>query len=398
MSGLNPLPQDVETYGLDPSDCPQCGRDVCEGCTPKPHREPILDAVAIADRKPFVESLSDMMARHDAEPEPQWTVGELFPPAGVVVWSGRPRSMKSLTMEDLLISLALGEEHAFGNPRFSIPEPSAAMLVSGEDSERTLRIRARLLLAGRELDRSTPIENFRPLVRRAFNLEVRENQVALVELIRETAKKTPAPLNNLVLDPVRAFFPGFDGGPRDGYPGRECLDRIRGETGISLIHLLHHETKPLAAGGKDSRTHAERASGGLVFSLADCPVSFGRCDDRSTTATPSMYKFDSDPKPFLIRFESSTPAGETFRDFVKVIAETVTQQDVNAGIDTKILAFLRQHPNAATKDIDIGVKDDVVSQRLRALKSQGSVTFVTGEAAKELGRRSVAKLWKVANP
>lgn len=364
---------------LDPSDCPTCLRDSCTGCN-------------------VAESLSDLLARLDSMPEPSPRVAELFPSEGISAWAGRPRAMKSLTAEDVALSYALGDPHALGNPRFKIAEGGSVLWVSGEDSERTIGSRARLLLAGRDNPPLAKLENFRVKVARGLNLEVPANQDAIVGMIRETSRSMAKPPEVAFFDPSRAFFPGFDGGPRDGYPGRAALERIRKETGIRLIVLLVHETKPGRLDKGDTRPHAERASGGIVFSIADAPVSFERRDDRSTLATPSMYKFGSDPKPFLVRFESASLAGEPFRGFVRAVAEDIGPQEVNAEADLRILRFLRAHPNASTSEVGVGagVKAEVARARLHALNRAGRVVLTTGEAARALGRKSTARLWEIS--
>ena len=363
----------------DASDCRTCGRDTCTGCN-------------------VAESLPDLLARVDSIAERPDRVGELIPDEGIVGWGGRPRAMKSLSAEDVLLSLVLGEPYALGNPRFKIPEPGAVLWLSGEDSERTIGTRARLLLAGRDKPALERLVNFRVKVARGLNLEVRESQDAVVRMINETAPTMTRPLEVLLIDPTRSFTPGFDGGPKDGHPGRQGLERIRRETGIKVIVLLAHETKPGRLDKGDTRPHAERFSGGIIFSISDCPVSFGRQDDRTTLATPSMYKLSADPQPFRIRFESETPSGQPFRSFIRAVAQDVNASDAAAEVDLKILSFVEGHPNSSTQEVidGSGVKAETVPARLHALKDRGTLVLVTGEAAKALGRRSTAKLWRVA--
>ena len=94
-----------EGNGGDPAACPTCGRDACE--------DPSHVARATTGAR-VAESLRAFMARVRQMPEPEWFVKDLIPDEGVVVWHGRPRSMKSLTGMDTILSLALGESHALG--------------------------------------------------------------------------------------------------------------------------------------------------------------------------------------------------------------------------------------------------------------------------------------------
>lgn len=366
-----------DSVSLEPSACPGCGRDSCSGCN-------------------AAESLDSLLARLDNTSEPSPRIAGLWPQEGIAAWAGRPRVMKSLTGEEVALSYVLGEPFALGNPRFTIAQGGSVLWVSGEDSERTIGSRARLLLAARDNPPLEKLRNFRVRVARGMNLETSENQDALIAMIHDTSRSMATPPEVGVFDPSRAFFPGFDGGPKDGYPGRAALERIRKETGLKLLVLLVHETKPSRT-DKDTRAHAERASGGIIFSLADAPVSFERRDDRTTFATPSMFKFSADPAPFLIRFESASPQGEPFRDYVRAIAEDVGIQEVNADLDLKILRFLNSNPNASTSEVvtGAGAKAEVVAARLHALDRAGRIRLTTGPAARALGRKSTAKLWEV---
>lgn len=104
------------------------------------------------DTASVAESLPTFLARVRSMPEPSWFIKGLIPDEGVVVWHGRPRSMKSLTAEDALLSLALGEDCALRNPRFAIAAPVGVLWLGEEDSERLDAFRFGLMLEARGVE------------------------------------------------------------------------------------------------------------------------------------------------------------------------------------------------------------------------------------------------------
>lgn len=339
-------------------------------------------------RSSVAESLPAFLARVRSLPEPSWFIKDLIPDEGVVVWHGRPRSMKSLTAEAALLSLALGESCALGNPRFAIAGPVGVLWLGEEDSERLDAFRFNLMLAGRAVEAP---DAFRLVVRPGWDLESPAGQAELLSTIRDTSAAMATPLRVLVIDPVRASMPSIDGGPKDAAKARAFLLEILRETSITVIVLPHHDTKP-RADAKDERSRAERASGGVTFSMGDCMVSFERLDERTCLAVPTAYKMGSDPKPFKVRFESGTPAGEGFKDFLRAVAETT---DEVTDTRSRVLAFVRSNPWSATSEVDKGVRlaTGEAIRYLTELEAAGLVARATGDEARVRGRSPNACLW-----
>jgi hypothetical protein len=346
-------------------------------------REPLLCGGASV-----AEALPAFLERVSAKSEPGWFVKELLPDEGVVVWHGRPRALKSLTRDAVVLSLALGDPYALGCPRFAIEQPVGALVVCEEDSERLGAYRFGLMLAARGVPAP---EALRLAIRKGWDLESPAGQGELLATIRATAAAMTAPLRLLVIDPARASLPSIDGGPKDASKARAFLLEILRETSISTILLIHHDTKP-RSDGKDERARAERASGGVTFSMADCLISFERVDDRTCMAVPSMYKLTSDPDPFRVRFESETPPGAPFRGFLRGMAETTEE---NAGIRERVLTYVREHPWETTGEVDRGahLRTGEAARYLAQLEAAGSVVRITGPEARARGRASNASLW-----
>ena len=71
------------------SDCPNCSRDSCVGdCTPTRYS---------------VESAQAFLERVESMNPPSWYINELLPDEGIIMWHGRPRSMKSLCALELFL-------------------------------------------------------------------------------------------------------------------------------------------------------------------------------------------------------------------------------------------------------------------------------------------------------
>lgn len=340
---------------------------------------------------PVARSLAAFMSEIRNAPEPGWLVRELLPDEGIAIWHGRPRSMKSLTAEAVVLSLTLGEPYALQNPRFKIEGPVGSLYLGEEDSARLFGFRFGLMLKARSVLPGSEPEAFRIVVRPGWDLETPAGQAELLATIDATSKAMAASLRLLVVDPARASMPGIDGGPKDAARARAFLLTILRETSVKTILLPHHDLKP-SRDGKDDRSRAERASGGVTFSMGDTMINFERLSDRECMAVPTAYKLGSDPKPFRVRFESETPSGRGFRGFLRTVAES-TEED--AGIRDRVLALVQEKPWSSTGEVDRGAKlgTGEAARYLAQLESAGLVVSVSGAEAKARGRSTNAVLW-----
>ena len=383
------LAQDAERFAaLDAKEAELLEREAIRNEPP-----PLPPPVQLApERSPIAESLRDFLARIRKLPEPGWFVRDLLPDEGIVVWHGRPRSMKSLCAVETCLSLSLGE-HALGIPRFGVPAGAGVLYLTEEDPDRIVGFRLRLMLAARGILEGQEPEGFRLKIRPGWDLEHIEGQEYLLNTIAETEKAMSLPLRVLTIDPARASMPGMDGSPKDAAAARGFLLRILRETSIRTILIPHHDVKP-ARDSKDDRGRPERASGGVTFSMGDCMVNFERLNDRECLAVPAAYKVGSDPAPFRVRFESETPAGQGFRGFLRAVAETSTEGESDRERQ-QVLAYVREHPWLATRDVDrgAGTRSGETIHHLAALEAAGMIVRITGMEAKEKGRSFNATLW-----
>jgi hypothetical protein len=317
------------------------------------------------------ESAPEFLARVEAQPPPGWRVRDLLPDDGIAVWHGRPRSMKSLGALEANLAGAT-DTPAFGNERFATtPHPGSFLYLTEEDAERVLAFRLRLMLAGRGLDMAP--RRLRLLARPGWNLEVAADQGAILAAIQET---DPPPIC-ITIDPARGSMPSLDKGPADASPAIRFVRFLMRETSIRTVLIPHHDVKP-ARDGRDDRARAERASGGAVFSIADCPVGFERLDDRTCLAVPSAYKLGADPKPFRVEFRSETPAGEPFRGFLRAVAVTTDERSETAAkVEGDILRVLDEADGWLKTDDVVGPvkgRREKVLEALRKLTDAGKVT------------------------
>ena len=380
--GLAPEPAHPQARA-DEGACPRCDRDACEGCGVAPWAGPTGEP---APRVLRFEWAGDLLARLNAQPPPAWFAQDLVPDEGIVAWHGRPRSMKSLAAQDVALALATGTP-ALGSERFGVPSPVGVLWLTEEDSERLWAFRLRLMLAGRKLDCAPKL--LRVCCRPGWNLERPEDQAATLDAIREAPEARV-----LIIDPARGSLPSIDKGPGDAAPAVRFLRQIQRETTIRTIAAPHHDVKPDAV-RPDSRSRAEKASGGVIFSIAECPVNFERRTDREADAFPTAYKLSADPARFRVTFLSETPPGEAFRGFIRAEAVTVTDSDDSEADRAKVLAFVREHAWSSTREVEHGAKlrTGEATRILAQLEAVGLVVRAAGDEAKARGRSSNAVLW-----
>ncbi len=325
------------------------------------------------------ETAPRFLERVEAQPPPSWLMRELLPDEGIAAWHGRPRTMKSLCALEGLLSASSGVP-AFGSQRFASEQAVPAAYVTDEDGERLVAQRLRWLLAGQGWP--APPDRLHLMVRAGLNLEANlDDQDGLIRAVEA------AGVVAVCLDPTRACFPSIDKGPADAAPAIRFLRRLQNETAAKSILLVHHDVKP-GRDEKDARSRAERASGGAIFSIADCPVNFERVDERTCFAVPTRYKFGADPKPFRVRFESETEAGEPFRGYVRAVGETVTEADQGASrVAEGVLQHVSESPGKTTGHAKraVGGKGEFVVRALARLEAQGRIRHDPGPRG--------AKLW-----
>ena len=295
---------------------------------------------------------------------------------------GRPRSMKSLATLAGCVELSAGMSW-WG--LFAPMQPLRVGLLLEEDSAPLVRQRLGWILAGLGLDELP--DNFFVRVRSGLVLEAPSARAELLEGIRDES------IDILLIDPVRAPFPGVDGGPEKGSPVRrfvsEALEVVRSVT------LVHHDVKP-PRDGQDARARAERASGGQVLSLADVPIGFTRLGPRAALVEWSLVKIGADGGPVRLDFESGTDHGGGFTDYLRICASEADEGDTeDAAARERVREWVTDHLWHTPTEIAAGtaLKRETVDRVLAQLAAAHLLRMETGAAAKARGRHQNAKLW-----
>lgn len=344
---------------VDPAECPACGRD--SGCADDC---PKLETVSTC--RPMVETAAEFMARVASMPPARTLLGELWQADASLLLHGQPRGFKTVSMEEIALAGALGDA-PFGLERFRPERPLTVWYVGEEDGERPTLDRFRLILAGRGL--SEPPANLHVSVRAGVNLDDPDIQGQFME----HGKRIRPDIT--MVDPLRAITGGADQGPRELRPFGLFMRRYMLETG-SAFGMAHHDTKPMA-GKPDDRAKPQRASGGGVFSISDCPVSVERMDARRSLVVPSSYKFTDDPKPFIVTMELGD-------GYMRLLGEDVAaEQGATVALHERVLEFLRHSPgstgNAVARNVT-GAKGAIL-RALSDLEEAGKVDSVENKRA-----------------
>lgn len=343
-------------------------------------------------RELVVEDVQAFLARLEGEPPLGWYVPGLIPDEGICLWHGQPRDFKSMCAQEMALALATGRT-AFAIARFAVAAPVRVAYFTEEDPERLFAARMRWLTARSGIP--VPRHLF-PFVRKSLSFDVEEDRTFILDVIRETGAQVA------VFDPVRSYTGHADKGPADLRPVALFLRQVQNETTAKTLLLVHHDTKPPAISPEgEQRSRSQQASGGGIFSISDCPVSFSKLDWNKVAVYPEDYKLSGDPKAFEVTFETDVQEGDDgprFGTWVRPIAVTKDERDIANGVlAKKILAFLRSSAGTWHSTEDVGTGAHVgkmkVGAILEQLHEERRVRFCTGDDAKLLGRKHNAKLW-----
>ncbi len=321
-----------------------------------------------------VEPASAFLAK--SQDVPQWLIPDLVAVDGITTFHGRPRSMKSLSALSLAVSAAIGVP-VFASSRFSTPRPLRSVYMTEEDSAGLVAVRLRWFLTG--LEASAP-ETLWLSARKGLSLETVESQAQIHDVV-----KTLSP-DLLLFDTGRAFAPSVDKGPSDAAGPIRFLRALLADTCLQGIVIVAHDTKP-GRDGQDARTRSERVSGGALLAATDCPIGFERLSDREALAVPDRFKPSADPAPFKIAFDSATPPGESFREWLRVSAADSNERKEAEERHTKtVLEALEAadewlSANALTQRSG-GRRQDVYGA-LKQLAEEGRVITRDGKRGKE---------------
>ena len=174
----------------------------------------------------------------------------------------------------------------------------------------------------------------------------------------------------VTLDPLRSLTAAADQGPRELKPIVTFIRRLMRDAGCAVL-IVHHDTKP---GEKpDQRRRPQRASGGGIFSIADCPIHIECLDTDRRLLVPTAYKHMADPAPIAVTLETGD-------GWMRLVGEHTAKTDSpeHAALDAKILNYLRHSPYTFGSKVAKGVQASkaTVLARLKELEAAGDVDSV----------------------
>ena len=345
-----------------------------------------------------LEDLDAFLDRIDKLPDLSWRLEGLVPDEGFTLMHGQPRGLKTISALEMALAMAMGR-WAFGAARFAAPRPCKVTYFAEEDGERLFAARLKWLIR----------KNGRPAkgmfflrIRKSWYFDTEDGKKAIYDYIVKTQSEVA------FFDSLRSFTGMSDKGPADLRPVVEFLrGEIQNTTTAKSTVLVHHDTKPTQR--HDDMSRSQQASGGGIFSISDCPISFEKVAWNQVAVYPENYKLCGDPDPFEVTFETdewtddngAPRFGPREAPWVRPMAETKKEVDIKSETDArKILAFLGSHRGEwfNTGEVNTGAKirNDAAGPVLKRLRDQqpAQVRFCTGEEAVEHGAKSKsAHLW-----
>lgn len=349
-----------------------------------------------------VEDSTAFLSRLADAPELAWHVDGLIPAEGICLWHGQPRDFKSLCAIEVALAMATGRA-PFGAERFVTRRPVKVAFFAEEDSERLFAQRLQWMMK----DSTAPAEGFLfPFIRQSLSFDDEWTRRDIIKVIKECG------CESAIFDPLRSFTAQADKGPADFAPVTKFLRKIQNETQCKSLCAIHHDTKPLAmAQANPTRSRSQEASGGGIFSIADCPVGFKKLAWNKAAVFPEDYKLTGDPRSFQVTFESDwyidNNGAPRFGSWVRPVAKTMGEEAMkDEATHSRIKDYLVQleadNPGDAkavwvsSRQVDSGAKlrKGQSSAVLDEMYQKGSISRVTGEASRALGRASSAILWR----
>lgn len=321
-----------------------------------------------------IESLPEFAARVSQLPKLKTYVPDLVYEDKTGLTHGQPRDGKSLFELEVALTAAIGG-CVLGLERFRVLDPVSVCYLTEEDSEREVLKRITWLLAGKGVSKLP--ENFFLAVRRGIDIDEFKWQRYLIGAAKDRGFKF------LIIDPLRAFTAHADQGPSELKPVSLFIRRFMNETGCSH-RVVHHDGKP-QAGKPDERKRPQRASGGGIFSISDCPLSFQRISRNKTMVVPSGYKFTDDPQPFKFTLEKNDGKDT---EWIRLVGESVTPSADDTDLEKfeAIKEALKKQPGLSGRKVSeaAGIRKDDCNALLEKLLGLNEVDLV---------KKGTAKLW-----
>jgi hypothetical protein len=168
-------------------------------------------------------------------PQPLWVARGLVPEGAVAVIAGEPKGVKSWAVQDIGMAVASGTP-AFGE--YEVKQRRAVALFAAEDSERSIRARARSLAAARGLEPSVAVAHMYYRSRASLDLSKLESVAQLMADVRAL----PEPIGLLIIDPLRDCTSADENESGPMAQTMASLRALRDLLGCTIL-FVHHVSK-----------------------------------------------------------------------------------------------------------------------------------------------------------
>ena len=266
---------------------------------------------------------------------------------------GQPRDGKSWIAQGIALAATQGVDFC---GRFKTT-PCPALVCGNEDTEAITASRLKMLLAGQEAP-----DSLRLFIGRGLWLDDADWQQKLLHEVDQLD------IGLVILDPLRSLTAAVDQGPAQLQPLALFLRKLMRKTGCGIL-CVHHDTKPSTMPAPDDRRHAQRVSGGGLFSIIDSPIHVQHVDDEKSLCVPDGFKHTETPAPFLI--ERSIAGNHA----VLLVADAPTRDGNDLAVREEIKVFLKDNSNSSGSAVARGInrQKDVVLKALKGLEKAQEV-------------------------
>lgn len=300
-------PDDVKR-GWDADDAVTEGRDV----------KAIIDN-ARTEKPSAIRTLRFDSIFNDNRPDEPDLIGPgLLGPAEILLIAGPPKSMKSMLLQDMLVSAALGRDFLSGS--FKTAQPRSCYWLQAEMTYKLLKKRVK---AEQFTDAELELLSKNLAISDRFSILLDENgEREVAEAITDTFENSPPDI--IAFDPLANMFDG-DSENDNAEMMRFLRSRIEGVrrrvSNRSAIALVHHANKASRDLMEKDPFNCIRGAGALRGYYTSGMVIYKPDEDSETRRLFFEFRSSAPPDPMMVRYDSGRMIAdvEATRSFVDMI-------------------------------------------------------------------------------
>lgn len=276
-------------------------------------------------------------------PEPKWLVEELLPEQSCCFNAGSSGARKTWFELDCAMAVATGKP-ALG--RFRVQKPGPVLIILGEDSLRTIRLRIQKLARGKGLD-AAALKNMHFIAATSI-LSSDGRYKELIDLCKQLAPRL------IVLDPFVRMHTCDENSAQEIQPILSSLRQLQRDFGVAII-LTHHLKKNRQGDKGDGARKMElmRGSGDMgawadtVFALdrfgeeAEAPTQVTIAKQRDVNERPPfMFTLNIDENTARLTYREDDAAELKTQDLMGQLKVQLSQM-TNGLLKTELLKKVR---------------------------------------------------------